>query len=429
LTFSYTNWVAGSPGYSGFSGSQQATRENVPAALSFGRARNITLDGVTLSHLGGWALEFGGTSSSRLVDSVITDLGSGAIRIGAEPARNDTDANVAQSNLIYNNLITGGDRMIAGVAITIENSHHNTIDHNEIYDFYNIGINLGRAVNFDANGLPNWVHDNHITYNHIYNLGQGVTSDMGAVHTATGLQTGNTIEHNNFHGIAHDPAGNGYGGWGIYLDQGSSFVTVKNNLVYNTLAAGFTYSASQTGTYQLNGTPNTIENNIFAFGSQASVHRNGNDGALNFTFKNNIVYWDQTHPLPGQMNPGPPSPQNGAWNCAGAPVTCFAFSQNMYYSTADPKMTTWRFILGNRALTFPQWQATPQPAEDTGSTVDVDPMFVSPATHDFALRTGSPAERLINFQPFDYRAAGRVEGTFKPDPVPPGFPLQLPSSY
>jgi hypothetical protein len=36
--------------------------------------------------------------------------------------------------------------MVAGVAVTIENSHHNVIDHNEIYDFYNQGINLGPGL-------------------------------------------------------------------------------------------------------------------------------------------------------------------------------------------------------------------------------------------------------------------------------------------
>jgi uncharacterized protein (TIGR03437 family) len=428
LTFSHSNWIAGSPGYSGFTGSQQAARENVPAALSFTRASKITLEGVTLSHLGGWGLEFIDASDCRLSGSVLTDLGSGGIRLGAEPTRTDTDINVTQSTTLSNNLLAGGDRMLPGVAITIENSHDNVLDHNEIYDFYNQAINLGRALNFDANGLPNWVHDNHITSNLIHDIGQGVTSDMGAVHTATGLQTGNLIDHNTFHDIAHDPTGNGYGGWGIYLDQGSSFVTVTNNLVYNTLASGFTYNASLSGTYQLNGTPNTVANNIFAFGSQASIHRNNNDGALNFTFENNIVYWDQTHPIAGQPDRGP-SPQDGTWACATAPVTCFAFSQNMYYSTIDPNMTTWRFITGNRTLTFAQWQASPQPAEDAGSSVNIDPLFVAPATGDFTLQSGSPATALINFQPFDFRAAGRLDATVKPPTVPPGFPLQLPASY
>lgn len=86
-------------------------------------------------------------------------------------------------------------------------------------NIYNQGINLGRALNFNANGFPNLVHDNQITYNHIYNLDQGVTSDIGAVHTTTGLQTGNLIEHNRFHDIAHDPTGNGYGGWESILTR------------------------------------------------------------------------------------------------------------------------------------------------------------------------------------------------------------------
>jgi hypothetical protein len=55
--------------------------------------------------------------------------------LGAAPASSDTDGNVAQYNLIYNTVIAGGDRMLPGVAISIGDSHNNTIDHNNIYDF------------------------------------------------------------------------------------------------------------------------------------------------------------------------------------------------------------------------------------------------------------------------------------------------------
>lgn len=124
-------------------------------------------------------------------------------------------------------------------------------------------LNLGNSLNFDGNGFPNQVHDNQITYNHIYRLGQGVTSDMGAVHTATGLSTGNTIEYNSFHDITHDPGTGGYGGWGIYFDQGSSFLSARYNLVYNTSATGFTYNHSQTGTYQFEDAGHCVQRNNF----------------------------------------------------------------------------------------------------------------------------------------------------------------------
>jgi Right handed beta helix region len=254
---------------------------------------------------------------------------------------------------------------------------------------------------------------------------------MGFVHTKTALATGNVIANNRFHDITHDPGG--YGGWGIYLDQGSSFLTVTNNLVYNTSATGFTYNHSQSGTYQLDGTPNVIQNNIFAFGAQASIHRNGSDGALNFTFENNLVYWDQAQPISG-----PPSPQIGTWSSTNNIfANSFDFAQNMYYSTVDPNMATWRFITGGKTYTLAQWQAAPSPAEDFGSTVNVDLMFICPGNapcpgsyaYNFNLQSGSPAPSLIGFQPFDPGRAGRADPVFMPPALPPAFPLQLPVSY
>jgi len=291
------------------------------------------------------------------------------------------------------------------------------------------------SLNFDANNLPNWTHDNVISYNHVYQIGQGVTDDIGAVHAATGLQTGNQILHNTFHDITHDPGTGGYGGWGIYLDQGSSFVTAKNNLVYNTSATGFTYNHSESGTFQLKATPNPIQNNIFAFGAQASIHRNQDDGGMNLSFQNNIVYWDQTAPPFG-----PPSPQEGTWVCNGsvtAVTGCFSFASNLYYSKMDPGMATWRFITGNNnptPLTLALWQAL---GEDVGSVTTVDPLFVCPAktacagsgAFNFNLQSGSQAPALMHFVPFDPSQAGRANPVLMPASLPPAFPVQVPASY
>jgi hypothetical protein len=454
LTFSHANWVAGSPGYKASDGAQNEQQEYVPAALSLTNAGHVTLDSVVVAQTGGWGVSFVGIDpqftvpaglcscaasndcNNEIINSEFTDLGSGSIRLGTAPGNNDADNNVAQYNLVYNNVIAGGDRMLPGNAVVIGNSHHNTISDNEIYDFYSHGVELGQTLNFDANNFTNCAHDNQITFNHIHQIGQGVTSDLGFVHTACALATGNLIADNCFHDMTHDPDPGGYGGWGIYLDQGSSFVIVTNNLVYNTSATGFTYNHSESGTYQLNGTPNLIQNNIFAFGVQASLHRNGDDGALNFNFRNNIVYWDQTQPVST-----PPSPQIGTWTCDGSTTSvtnCFELAENMYYSTVDTNMTTWRFILGGgKSFTLAQWQAAPSPAEDFGSTVNADPLFVCPGStagegsyaYNFNLQSNSPAPSLIHFQPFNPSQAGRANPALLPPDLPPAFPLQLLESF
>ena len=63
-------------------------------------------------------------------------------------------------------------------------------------------------------------------FNHLYNIGQGVLSDMGAIYTL-GVQAGTVIRNN----LIHDVNSFTYGGWGIYPDEGSSDMVIENNIV------------------------------------------------------------------------------------------------------------------------------------------------------------------------------------------------------
>ncbi len=215
-----------------------------------------------------------------------------------------------------------------------------------------------------------------------------MTSDLGFVHLAVSLQPGNVVSNNIFHDLAADPSVVGYGGWGIYLDQGSSFVTVDYNLVYNTSHEGFQYngSAQGHGTWSNPGNaPLTqVAYNVFAFGAQASIHRNEDDGALDFDFEHNVVYWDTN-------SSKPVSPQNQTWNCsAGAMTQCYLFASNHYYAASDPNAQSWVFIGASTTYASP-FSAWTSAGEDVGSSFTVDPGFVDAANHNFAFKSGAPA--------------------------------------
>jgi hypothetical protein len=193
------------------------------------------------------------------------------------------------------------------------------------------------------------------------------------------------IHDNHFHDvISYD-----YGGWGLYTDEGSTGIVMKNNLVYRCSRGAF---------HQHYGKENRIVNNILALSGQHQIQRTRTEQHISFFLERNIVYWDNESPLLGSnwKDNNFRLDYNVYWNAAGRPVT---------------------FPGG---LTLAQWQE--QRGQDKHSII-ADPLFVDPKQDDFRLKPDSPALKL-GFKPFDYSRAGRrtpPELTSGLPPVPRAF--------
>ena len=186
---------------------------------------------------------------------------------------------------------------------------------------------------------------------------------MGGFYTL-GVSPGTRIANNVF----HDVYSYSYGGWGMYTDEGSSHITMENNVVYNTKTGGF---------HQHYGRENVIRNNVLAFSKAGQVIRSREEEHVSFTFERNIVLVDNALPLGGRWTNGN-----------------FKLDSNLYWNTTDEEMdfSEW---------SFEDWQ---DEGHDAHSLV-ADPLFVDVKRYDFRVKPGSPAFKL-GFKDIDTSEVG-----------------------
>ncbi|MCX5661379.1 MAG: right-handed parallel beta-helix repeat-containing protein [Planctomycetota bacterium] len=408
LEFAHANWMLTDKGR--IDGQAESS---LGAAIEAVGARDCQLQLCTVRNVGEYAISFGKGCRNDVVSSCeLFDLGGGGVKIGGGPPAMRVPSSAPASSApapatrpaapailrdastvspeeildpavdhitVSNCVIAHGGRLHpAAVGVWIEHSPHNTVEHNDIFDFYYTGVSVGWVWGY----RPSAAHHNVVADNHIHTIGQGVLSDMGGIYTL-GVSPGTRLERN----VIHDVVSFSYGGWGLYTDEGSSFITMRDNLVYRTKTGGF---------HQHYGQENVLENNIFALASQQQLQRSREEEHLSFTFRRNLVYWSKGELLGSTW-------RNGR----------FAFDHNIYWRT-DGKPVT---FAGD---TFEAWQAK---GRDADSRV-ADPLFVAPDRGDFHLRPGSPAEE-VGFKPFDYGKAGwtRPPVMAEVPSVPRAFPV------
>ena len=349
LTFAHTEWFLPS-GHSGFAMGAFL----VPGAIHGVGAAYCIFKECTFAHLGTYAIDLKrGCHHNSIIDCNLFDL-AGGIKFGEAEIRKN-EALHTHSNEVANCHIYDGGRIFhSGMAIWIGQSYNNRIAHNHIHDFYNTTIHLGRTWGYGQT----LAKGNIIEFNYVHHIGDRsdgdvpILNDLGAVHTL-GVQPGTIIRHNRIHNIQ---AFN-YGGWGIYLDNGSSQITVENNLVYLTRDGGF---------HLHYGKLNTVRNNIFAFGTNAQLRKSSQEKHLSLIFENNIVYWNSGKLLAGK------------WKDFN-----FEFNSNLYWQVNDQEISF-------DGLTWREWQAK---GIDLNSII-APPLFIAPERGNFLLKPDSPAFKL-----------------------------------
>jgi parallel beta-helix repeat protein len=327
----------------------------VPGAIYWQGARNCTLRDCTIAHIGNYAVELaGGCERNTIAQNAMHDLGAGGVKVGHGTKRTTVrDNDIGDAGHIFH----------SAVGVWVGNSGHNQVIYNHIHDLYYTGISVGWTWGYG----PSEAVNNRIEYNHIHHVGRGMLSDLGGIYTL-GVSPGTVLAHN----LIHDSWSNTYGGWGIYLDEGSSHILVENNIVLRTKTGGF---------HQHYGRENIIRNNIFAFGKEVQITRTREEDHISFFFQRNIVYFNEG-PLLGS------NWKNGQ----------YWLDSNLYFDASGSPIT-----FAGKSLE--EWQASGQ---DVHSLI-ADPKFKDPACGDFSLAPDSPAFSL-GFQPIDLSRVGPRPG-------------------
>jgi hypothetical protein len=392
LTFSHTEWYFPEnfeapwpkPDVGGFP--QAAV--GVPGAVYGEGVRSCAFEGCTFKNLGTYAIELSrGCQHNRIVGCEMSDLGAGGIKIGETAMRGQTagevygdavptpelraqvvgysDEQTCHNEVTDCHIYHGGRVFHSAIGIWMGQSYNNRLAHNHIHDFYYTGISIGWTWGYG----PTLAKGNVVEFNHVHHIGVQsdgdgpILSDMGGIYTL-GMQPGTLIRNNVF----HDIAGFRYGGWGIYFDEGSTFICASNNLVYRTTHGGF---------HQHYGKDNVVTNNVFAFGRDQQIQRSRSEDHRSFFFERNVVHWTQGKLLAGNLN---------NFN--------IVFDNNLYWCENGGEM-----ICGN--LTWDEWREN---GMDEHSVI-ADPLFVNPKRNNFRLKKNSPAFEL-GFVTFDLSQVG-----------------------
>ena len=357
--FEYSDWALPSEGYYDLQSAY-----DIPAAIMGHGASSVTISDSHFSHLGTWAVNLdSGSSNNTVSNNEMTDIGAGGVKIGEFCSDTVANPNAALSgfqNCVWTQPFSNGNKIsnntihdigavyIAAVGVWLGQTYGNSVCSNEIYDTNQTAISLGWTWGYGRS----LAHDNLIAFNNLHTLGRGMLSDMGGIYTL-GSQPGTVIRNNIIHDIT--PYAQGYGGWGIYQDQGSSNILTENNIVYRAPSGAFVHNAEGSGNRTLNNVFASLDNGPILY-MTPTLPPSAPSSGYNVLFERNILFG------------------NGGVSGFGVLQPYFKFDGNLYFDVGYPQTIT-----------------------DANATV-ADPQFVAPLSGNFSLGPSSPAYK-IGFQP------------------------------
>ncbi len=346
----------------------QASYE-IPAAITIVNAENINIINCTFRSISDTAVMFKENVKNSAVDVCHFDeIGGNAIFINAPYAIPAVTKEISITNCEINEY---GRIYNHSIGVLLCHASDCIIENNEIHDGWYTAISVGWVWGYAENPTDNIQVKNNL----IYNIGNGWLSDMGGIYTL-GIQPGTVLSGNVIYNVGCYGGEQGYGGWGIYLDEGSTEMLVENNLVYDCSSQAF---------HQHYGRDNVIRNNIFAFGGEGIFRITRNEEHNSLVLENNIfvsddrvMYWETIAMDWFKDN------SNLYWD----------YGNKAVYSGSSTKLTERHNIVDMVGRGY------------YNNAVFADPLFKDAANRDFTLAENSPALDA-GFVPWEYKAGTR----------------------
>jgi len=251
IQFSYATWLGASnsngfpeiqanyyiKGSSPTAGNATFDWAQIPANVSLTYDQHIQFTNDAFVHLGGAGLGLGDGSQNDLVKgNVVTDTSGNAIELGNDDMPTATGANQTLSNTIQDNHVFNTPiEYLGGIGIDVGYAANTLISHNQVDHTPYSGMSIGWGGWPDKikhPGLTNFSHNNVIS-NNLVEFIVTVLADGAAVYTngqtsnSHSFATGEQITGN----VLHDQGNRSHV---IYTDNGTDWMTVTGNGVYNT---------------------------------------------------------------------------------------------------------------------------------------------------------------------------------------------------
>jgi SKICH domain len=213
--------------------SQNGSR--IPGAIHLENADHIVFERCVFQHLGAGGIEaYVAVTDSSFIGNVFTDIAAYAIVIdnNLEGSNSVDSRKVCARNTIKNNYIASCSQDYwSSPGIMIGYGADTTVEHNELSDLPYTGISLG----WGWSDVDNVMQNNLIRYNLIYNV-MNKLDDGGAIYTLS-HDEGTFIQENYIHDVVRSANANNFpnrsGIDAIFMDEGSNFITVLNNVLIN----------------------------------------------------------------------------------------------------------------------------------------------------------------------------------------------------